>query len=83
MVQMANVLRNNKTITTARSLYKYLLRECKKLPADAGEFYKHSIKQSYKQHILETDPQRIKQIIERALEDASWVMKKYAGQISK
>ncbi|KAJ9580868.1 hypothetical protein L9F63_023956 [Diploptera punctata] len=34
---------------------------------------------SYKQHILETDPQRIQQIIERALEDASWVMKKYAS----
>ena len=32
--------------------------------------------QSFKQHILETDPVRVKQIIERALEDASWVVKK-------
>jgi hypothetical protein len=32
--------------------------------------------QSFKQHILESDPVRIKQIIERALEDASWVVKK-------
>ncbi|PSN39820.1 hypothetical protein C0J52_18429 [Blattella germanica] len=141
MVLISNVWRSVKTITTSKSLYKYLLRECKKLPEDAGEFYKHSIKQmayevhvlhegysktteegmvanctctlvkgnklmivdtmtswdksliveklksigvacdaieyvSYKQHILETDPERIKQIIERAVEDASWVMKK-------
>lgn len=32
--------------------------------------------QSFKQHTLESDPVRIKQIIERALEDASWVVKK-------
>jgi len=32
--------------------------------------------QSFKQHTLESDPVRVKQIIERALEDASWVMKK-------
>jgi len=32
--------------------------------------------QSFKQHTLESDPVRVKQIIERALEDASWVVKK-------
>jgi hypothetical protein len=32
--------------------------------------------QSFKQHVLESDPVRVKQIIERALEDASWVVKK-------
>jgi hypothetical protein len=32
--------------------------------------------QSFKQHILESDPVRVRQIIERALEDASWVVKK-------
>jgi hypothetical protein len=32
--------------------------------------------QSFKQHVLESDPIRVKQIIERALEDASWVVKK-------
>lgn len=32
--------------------------------------------QSFKQHVLESDPVRVKQIIGRALEDASWVVKK-------
>jgi hypothetical protein len=32
-------------ITTSKGLYKYLLRECQKLPKDAQEFYKHSIRQ--------------------------------------
>ena len=32
-------------VTTSKGLYKYLLRECQKLPTDAQEFYKHSIRQ--------------------------------------
>jgi len=32
-------------VTTSKGLYKYLLRECQKLPKDAQEFYKHSIRQ--------------------------------------
>jgi hypothetical protein len=93
-------------VSTSKGLYKYLLRECQKLPKDANEFYKHTIKQvrvlqqriyflpnvnfgtiifvncalqSYKQHMLESDPARVKQIIERALEDASWVVKKVSS----
>ncbi|KDR16844.1 hypothetical protein L798_09366 [Zootermopsis nevadensis] len=63
-------------MSTAKGLYKYLLRECQKLPKDASEFYKHTVKQSFKQHMLETDALRVKQIIERALDDASWVVNK-------
>lgn len=70
----------NMRVGTSKSLYKYLLRECQKLPKDAEEFYSHSIKQSFKQHVSEADPTRVKQIIERALQDASWVMKKYANK---
>ncbi|EEB11244.1 conserved hypothetical protein [Pediculus humanus corporis] len=71
----ANGLRDS--ITTGRQLYKYLLRACKCLPSGASQHYRHSIKQSFKQHINETNPERIKEIIERSLEDADWVLKKY------
>lgn len=80
---MAGMVKESMIVTTSKGLYKYLLRECQKLPKDAQEFYKHSIRQSFKQHTLESDPVRVKQIIERALEDASWVVKKYAGRSSK
>jgi hypothetical protein len=103
---VANVVLRNMKVSTSKELYKYLLRECQKLPKDAHEFYKHNIKQvrflsqrifmlqklikvynrlselcclyfqSFKQHMLESDPVRVKQIIDRAVEDASWVVKK-------
>ncbi|KAK7867559.1 hypothetical protein R5R35_004312 [Gryllus longicercus] len=76
MVLLSHVLRTS-TQYTPKSLYKYLLRQCDKLPSDAAQHYKHAIKQSYKQHILETDQQRVQQIIKRAVEDAEWVIKKY------
>lgn len=82
MVFASVVLRSMK-VSTSKGLYKYLLRECQKLPEDAREFYKHTVKQSFKQHVLESDPVRVKQIMERALEDASWVVKKYAGSSKK
>ncbi|KAL0272147.1 UNVERIFIED_CONTAM: hypothetical protein PYX00_005227 [Menopon gallinae] len=78
MVQTCHVFRNS--ITTGRQLYKYLLRECKKLPPGASAYYRHSIKQSYKQHADETSEERIKEIIDRALEDTKWVLQKYAKQ---
>jgi hypothetical protein len=40
----SGVLRNM-NVSTSKGLYKYLLRECQKLPEDAREFYKHTIKQ--------------------------------------
>ncbi|XP_014211849.1 LYR motif-containing protein 9-like [Copidosoma floridanum] len=73
MVITSRVLLKN----SPKSLYRYLLRECKKLPPGASEFYKHSVTQSFKQHVKETDPDRIQQIMEKALLDAKWVMQKY------
>lgn len=62
---------------SAITLYKYLLRQCQQLPKGPKEHYSHMIKQSFKQHVKETEPDRIKQIIERAYEDADWILKKY------
>ncbi|KAK6625308.1 hypothetical protein RUM43_005602 [Polyplax serrata] len=76
MVKLTHTLRN---ITTGRQLYKHLIKECQRLPSGASEHYKHSIKQSFKQHVDETNPERIKEIIERALEDAKWILDKYTA----
>ncbi|XP_015277420.1 PREDICTED: LYR motif-containing protein 9 [Gekko japonicus] len=62
-------------------LYRYLLRCCKELPGgNVQEHYKHAIRQSFKVHADEDNPERIQQIIKRAIEDAHWVMEKYKKQ---
>ncbi|XP_049823160.1 LYR motif-containing protein 9 isoform X2 [Aethina tumida] len=60
-----------------KSLYKYLIRACKKLPDGPKKHYQFMVKQSFKQHVNESDPERIKQIIQRSYEDADWILKKY------
>lgn len=35
-----------------------------------------AVLQSFKQHLNETDPERVKQIVQRAYEDADWILKK-------
>ncbi|KAG5320298.1 LYRM9 protein, partial [Acromyrmex heyeri] len=74
---MANRVIDSATINTSKQLYKYLLRECEKLPKHTQQFYKHSVKQSFKQHVSESDEERIQQIMEKALLDAKWVIQKY------
>ncbi|KAH0567381.1 hypothetical protein KQX54_009234 [Cotesia glomerata] len=64
------------TVKTPKELYKFLLRSCNKLPKGPQEFYKHSVKQSFKQHVFEPDPERVKQIINKSLSDAEWIFKK-------
>ncbi|XP_053312285.1 LYR motif-containing protein 9 isoform X1 [Spea bombifrons] len=69
-------------------LYRYLLRCCKQLPAEnLQNHYKHAVQQvlveaegSFRVHADEDDPERIHQIIKRAIEDADWVMNKYKKQ---
>lgn len=76
MVCLSHILLASK-ITTPKALYKHLMRECAKLPLGAKEYYKHHVRQSFKQHVFEPDPKRIEEIIDRALQDAVWVVKKY------
>nr|DBA34250.1 TPA: hypothetical protein GDO54_001829 [Pyxicephalus adspersus] len=58
-------------------LYRYLLRCCKQLPKEnLQQYYKHAVRQSFQVHADEDDPDRIQQIIKRAIEDADWVMNK-------
>lgn len=63
--------------TNPKSLYKYLLRSCAALPPDASKFYKTAVRKEYEQHKDEDDRERVDQIMERALKDAEWILKKY------
>ncbi|KFP82613.1 LYR motif-containing protein 9, partial [Acanthisitta chloris] len=64
-------------VRSSVQLYRYLLRCCRLLPADSlRQHYRHAIRQSFKVHADEDDPERIQQIIRRAIEDADWVMNK-------
>jgi len=58
-------------------LYKFLLRSCSVLPPDAAKFYRSSIRKEYEQHREEDDAERVDQIMERAVKDAEWILKKY------
>ncbi|GFX53486.1 LYR motif-containing protein 9 [Trichonephila clavipes] len=70
----------NKLISNPVHLYRYLLRQCKKLPSNTQDHYKHHLRQSFNSHLDETNPERIQQIISRAVEDAEWIVKKYSKQ---
>uniref|UniRef100_A0A2K5LTS1 LYR motif-containing protein 9 n=1 Tax=Cercocebus atys TaxID=9531 RepID=A0A2K5LTS1_CERAT len=58
-------------------LYRYLLRCCRQLPTKGiQQHYKHAVRQSFRVHSDEDNPERIQQIIKRAIEDADWIMNK-------
>uniref|UniRef100_A0A671V2M0 LYR motif-containing protein 9 n=1 Tax=Sparus aurata TaxID=8175 RepID=A0A671V2M0_SPAAU len=64
-------------IQTPVQLYRYLLRCCRQLPTTAmQQHYRHAIKQGYKSHSDEDDPERIQMIIQRAIADAAWILDK-------
>lgn len=78
MLVTASICRNfSSSRLTPKQLFRYLLRQCDKLPQGPKEHYKFQIKQSFKQHRTESDPERIQEIMKRSYEDAEWVMKKY------
>ncbi|KAK3585358.1 hypothetical protein CHS0354_004631 [Potamilus streckersoni] len=65
------------TVRSPLYLYRYLLRCIRKLPDEAQSHYQHHVRQGFSSHADETDPERIKQIITRAIDDAEWILKKY------
>ncbi|XP_003699354.1 LYR motif-containing protein 9-like [Megachile rotundata] len=74
---MASTKLRHAALSSPKQLYKFLIRECERLPKDAQQYYKHSIKQSFKQHVIEPDKERVQQIMEKAMHDAEWVINKY------
>ncbi|XP_065503201.1 LYR motif-containing protein 9 isoform X2 [Caloenas nicobarica] len=74
-------LPNAELVRNSVQLYRYLLRCCQQLPEEnIRQHYRHAVRQSFKVHADEDDPERIQQIIKRAIEDADWVMNKYKKQ---
>lgn len=78
MVRLYSLLTAPSTPHTATQLYKHLLKECKKLPEECRPYYRHYIRQGFNQHSEEIDPERLMQIINRAVEDGKWIIKKYS-----
>ncbi|CAH3120377.1 unnamed protein product [Porites lobata] len=63
-------------IRTSVLLYRHLLKCIRQLPSETQGHYKHHVRQGYASHCDETDPVRIQQIINRAVQDAEWLVKK-------
>jgi len=77
MVSVGKVLLSYKP-TSSKNLFKYLLRTCEKLPKkETTQFYKTVVRKEFEQHTLEDDPERVDQIMQRAVLDADWIVKKY------
>ncbi|KAL4224171.1 LYR motif-containing protein 9 [Mactra antiquata] len=64
-------------VNTPVQLYRYLLRCIRQLPNSVQGHYQHHVRQQYRSHCDETDPERIKQIINKSIEDSDWLLKKY------
>ncbi|CAM9758303.1 unnamed protein product [Bubo scandiacus] len=77
-------LPNAELVQNSLQLYRYLLRCCKQLPEEnIRQHYRHAVRQSFKVHADEDNPERIQQIIKRAIEDADWVMNKFKRESTK
>lgn len=66
------------SINNSRSLYRFLIRRCQLLPTEeTQDYYKHMVRQGFNQHSDESDEERVQMIIQQAVKDSDWIMKKY------
>lgn len=65
-----------KSFTKPTSLYRHLLRECRQLPDNVQDYYKHYWRQQFNSHSDETDPERIQAIMDQAVKDMEWIRNK-------
>ena len=65
------------SFTTRVSLYRHLLRQCNRLPANVQDYYKHYWRQQLNQHDDETDGERMQAIMDQAVRDMQWIIAKY------
>jgi len=79
MVVLTKLLLSYKP-SNPKNLYKHLLRSFDTLPKLEGKFYKQSVRKEYDQHWDEEDPERIEQIMERAVRDKEWILAKYSDK---
>jgi len=71
-----------KLIRNPVQLYRHLLRRIRLLPDNSKPYYKNYVRQGFNSHKDESDPERVQQIINRAIEDAEWIVKKYTQKAS-
>ncbi|VDL14257.1 unnamed protein product [Hymenolepis diminuta] len=65
---------------TPLRLYAYLLRKVRLLPVEARPYYTNYIRQNFRQHADEDDPENIKIMIATAISDMDWLLAKYSKQ---
>jgi hypothetical protein len=77
---MAGIIISNKhLIQTPIQLYKILYRIVRRIPGeDEQAYYYNYVRNQYRSHSDETEPDRVKFIIESSISKAEWLMKKYS-----
>nr|CDS28265.1 hypothetical protein HmN_000808100 [Hymenolepis microstoma] len=63
---------------TPLRLYFYLMRKVRHLPEEARPYYTNYIRQNFRQHADEDDPENIKIMIATAVSDMDWLLAKYS-----
>eukprot|EP00884_Botryococcus_braunii_P022452 jgi/Botrbrau1/8891/Bobra.0148s0011.1 len=61
----------------ALELFRELYRQTRSLPRSSWSYYRRYIRENFEAFSDETDPQRLRQLIQQARKDAGWVVAKY------
>ncbi|XP_062505286.1 LYR motif-containing protein 9-like [Corticium candelabrum] len=68
-------------VMSSTALYRHLLRCVALLPKEVQPYYKHHVRQGFKSHEDEDDPERIEEIVMRSRQDAQWILNKYKREL--
>ncbi|KAH9284854.1 LYR motif-containing protein 9 [Echinococcus granulosus] len=68
----------SKLLQTSLHLYAYLLRKVRLLPAEVQPYYRNYIRQNFRQHADEDDPENIRIMTSTAISDMDWLLAKPA-----
>ncbi|EUB62036.1 hypothetical protein EGR_03057 [Echinococcus granulosus] len=66
----------SKLLQTSLHLYAYLLRKVRLLPAEVQPYYRNYIRQNFRQHADEDDPENIRIMTSTAISDMDWLLAK-------
>ena len=59
-------------------LYRHILRTVRDIPDKGAQSYYYNHANSHiRQHLDETDPERIKQLLDRGYHDVEWIRRKF------
>ncbi|KAH9284430.1 LYR motif-containing protein 9 [Echinococcus granulosus] len=66
----------SKLLQTSLHLYAYLLRKVRLLPAEVQPYYRNYIRQNFRQHADEDDPENTRIMTSTAISDMDWLLAK-------